>query len=57
MLADKNLANLSPERPRPAVDENRCRDQQLIIRQSSKVYGRVRVRIEKLEGSRTQQDL
>lgn len=57
MLADKNLANLSPERPLPAVDENRCRDQKLIIRQSSKVYGRVRVRIEKLEGSRTQQDL
>ena len=34
MHADRNLAQLSPERLHPAVDGGRCRDPQPNIRQS-----------------------
>jgi hypothetical protein len=54
MLADRNLAQLSPERLHPAVDGGRCRDSQSNIRRSLvEEWG---IELSKLEGSRTLQE-
>ena len=57
MLADKNIARLSPEMLYPAADRNRCQDPCPHIRQNSeslvKEWG---IELSRLKGSRTSQE-
>ena len=57
MLANRNIAYLSPERLHAAVDGGRCRDPQPNIRQSSRsLLEEWQIEVSKLDGSRTQKD-
>ena len=58
MLADRSLAQLSPERLHTAADGNRCRDPHLNIRQSSgSLVEEWEEGLRELERSRAPQDL
>jgi hypothetical protein len=57
MLADRNLAELPPERLHPIADRNICRDpKRNIRRRPGNLVEELGIEVSKLEGSRTPQE-